>query len=119
MDAIENALSERPPFTLVSAPAATVGTRAKRKRISWNDHGWRWRQHRDGLLERIRKIREEHREIVLAVHENGVKRDLGAGGSVVVDAPCIRRSVASLRTFPFPHKVHSHDLDEEKSGSLQ
>ena len=29
------------------------------------------------LLERIRKTREEHPEIILAAHENAVKRDVG------------------------------------------
>ena len=43
-------------------------SRAERKRVRWNNHGRRWRQHQNGRTERTRETREENPEIILAVN---------------------------------------------------
>ena len=101
------------------------GTLLERRRTRWLDHGWCWRQHQDGRAMGGRSLGTQSQNSRrtpgnhLFSPREWCEERLGdtPGGSVVVDAPRLRRSVASLRTFPFPHKVHSHGRGSTRRGA--
>ena len=96
------------------APAAHAGYRfwnrrspgAQRRRVRWNDHGQRWRQHQVGRARSEGTNPQDSRET--SGDHPGSTRERRAKRPVLGDA-WTRRSVASLRAFPLPSTVHGRD----------